>query len=44
MTLEINETSKMIIEMGDSYRSHFIPTKENLIVFRGVLAIISPDY
>ena len=43
MTLEINETSKIIIELRDTYKNQFKPTKENLIIFRGFFSMISED-
>jgi len=44
MTLEINEASKIIIQMGNSYSSCFQPSNENLIIFKGLLAFICEDY
>jgi len=41
MTLKINEASKMVIQMGDSYSFYFKPSEDNLIIFRGFTALIS---
>jgi len=41
MTLEIKETSDMIITYNNSYRNYFTPTKENLIIFRGFISMTS---
>jgi len=43
MTLKINETSKMVIEIGSSYSLYFKATEDNLIIFRGLAAMISQN-
>jgi len=41
MTLKINEASKMVIQMGDSYAFCFKPSENNLTIFRGLIGMIS---
>lgn len=43
MTIKINEASTMIIQMGESYSFFFKPSEENLIIFRGLTAMISKN-